>query len=132
MRKEAVYLCEKAIVDSRSNMMSLINIHGETINTAGFPIIFNSITFVVILVREENEPIGTYTGLLRVKNNTKVLIDSPVNFAFKNQSNSRVIIELNGLVISEPGIIQFDLHVNEVNIDISYSRTITPQIQINQ
>jgi hypothetical protein len=57
---------------------------------------------------------------IRVRNNTRVLLDEPVRVAFGDKQLHRTIVNLRGLVVQEVGQVHFEF-VRNNNVIVSYS-----------
>jgi hypothetical protein len=67
-----------------------------------------SITFLVILTREQTEP-EDLNPHLRIDLNGTVLAEGPFNLNFRGHLRTRGFAEIGGLVITAPGVLTFSL-----------------------
>jgi hypothetical protein len=130
MMLESTFLCEKAIIDTQTQKMSLINIIPANITPAGMPMYLPTITFVVVLCKDNTETLDVYNAILKITNNDKVLIDSPVSIIFSGTKNCNTIIELqNGLMVNEIGTVRFELTIKDVDISIEHKINFETKIE---
>jgi hypothetical protein len=97
-------LCAESVVrDVESNRMSIFNIF-EGFKSHGFPIGFPKYACFFFLAREEGDNV-TFEASLGFHLNESSLKDFPVNVNFEDKMNTRVVINVLGLVIPGPGIL---------------------------
>jgi hypothetical protein len=116
---ESTFLCEEAICDTRTNKISLINIISKNITPERMPMPINTMTFVVVLYKDNTETLDVYGAVLKITNNDKVLIEFPVSIFFDGKK-SNSIIKLQGLMINEIGHVKFELKINGFDIPIEH------------
>jgi hypothetical protein len=132
MKLEATYLCEKAILDSQTKKMSLINIIPNSIIPAGLPMYMPSITIVIVLCKDKIDNRDNYDAVLKISNNDHVLIDVPINIDFTGSMHNNNIIELqNGLMVNEIGKLKFEVQIIGIDIQIKHEINIETQVARN-
>ncbi|PJZ47474.1 DUF6941 family protein [Leptospira saintgironsiae] len=99
-----IYFCETAIVDSRTNQLSLISIF-EELALPALPAVLAKISLVIILENgnphvsdSEDTPIT-----IEIYNNDKKLYEQHSRIKYLGKTYARLIMQLNGLPIREVG-----------------------------
>lgn len=108
MLYKSLVVCEVAIIDARTNNISLINLI-EEIQAVGFPVMVPRLCFVVNIEKEAAD--GADHGLFNicVRVNTKQLITQPVTANFMGRPKARLIVDISGLPITEIGTLVVEL-----------------------
>jgi len=99
-------VCEVALVDRRTNNLSLVNIWNE-LTPNGFPFVVPRLVLVAVFEREGDEE--SPEVILRIKQEGTVLFSQSFVAQFKGKSRTRHILEIHGLVVSEPKPLVFQL-----------------------
>ncbi len=115
MLYRSLTLCKTAIVDARSNNISLINILDD-IQVIGFPTIISNLSVVIILQKESTDTESTYRFVLTMKLNEKELFSQPIFASFMEKSKSRSIIDLKGFPITSDGTLLVELHYEDSTV----------------
>lgn len=102
--------CHGAIRDAETNNISVFNIM-EEISAAGVPFFIQKLHIVAFLQRESGDtPNATVT--LEITIGDQILHSQPVDLAFGDKLRTRLLAELNGFVISQPGDMMFALKLD--------------------
>jgi hypothetical protein len=130
MNKTGVILCEKAIIDSRTNKVSLINIFEGIIRPNDFPIAIPDITLVCFLDKG-NDIQCTYEAEMSVSHNSKIIVPlTPSNINFMGSKFTRLIFEFNGLILKNEGELTFDIKIKNPEYNIKKVLKILPVVKI--
>lgn len=123
MLYRSLILCESAIVDARSNSLSLINIL-EEIQALGFPTLVPHLSVVTILQKEPTDSETRYPFSLRIQLNNKELFTQEVIADFMDKPKTRLILDMMGFPINTQGTLSVEL-LHEGNIVMSSSIEVT-------
>ena len=99
--------CENAVVDMLSQRLSVFN-YVEALSTPAFPYLIPSMTIVVWLERETDDP---ETGELTARwllNQSKIA-DMPIMIKFQERPKTRTIARISGLTLEGPGVLDVQL-----------------------
>ncbi len=113
------FIAEGIIRDAVSNNISAFNIL-EGIAAQGFPFFFQHLNFFVLWEKELNDP-DIYEGTLRIYNNSSPLIEDKYKIDFLGKTRNRSIVNVNGLLIKEPGILKASITFDGVGAEYSVS-----------
>jgi hypothetical protein len=94
-------------IDRQSNRLSIFNV-AEEVSAGGFPALHPQLTMVGLLARAADEP-AEIELFIRVKSNTKKLLDVPLSLSFEQAMRTRFVLNLSGFVIPESGQLSFEL-----------------------
>jgi len=94
-------------LDSRSNTISAFHIL-EDFNAASFPVALPRVTVVAMVDREETDP-SDIELQLRVYLGDKELFAGPFALNFAQRLSARALIEMQGIVVPNPGVLSFVL-----------------------
>ena len=101
--------CESASIDIASQNLSLFNLF-ETVNASSFPLPLQRLTVVTWAEREKDEPrIVSYKTRWLLNGNK--IGELPFELDFQDRLRSRAIIQVAGLVINEPGVLEVQLRL---------------------
>lgn len=103
-----------AVRDAQSNNISLFNIIQE-IKAASFPIFFQRMFVVAFLEREADDPSSTQASL-EIRIGANVLDDHSIDLNFGEKHKTRLVTEIVGLAIPQPGELKFTLKAGESEI----------------
>ena len=106
--------CEQAIVDVRSNRVTLFNVY-DGIATPAFPATLGSITTVMSFSRAPAEP-DRFDGFVRFSIDGEQIFEGPFSVDFEGASGTRVIAQLDGMIIPKPGRFEAVSIANDVEI----------------
>lgn len=129
MRVKLTLFSESVILDGRSNLVSIINLF-EGITPFGFPATIPKLTFLVMLEREQNEQ-NEYTGNITLTNNRHSLFNGPITINFQGGVQTRLILEINGVLIHEPGVITGRISVNGTDLVIEETININAAVNVS-
>lgn len=102
------FLCsEAAIVDGKSNRLSIFNIT-EQVQAASFPVLIPKITVTALLSKSKKER-EVASMKIHLTLNDKPLVDVPFVIDFQGKQRARGIAEIQGLLVNEPGDIKAEL-----------------------
>lgn len=107
--------CHGAVRDAQTNNVSVFNIL-EQVNGAGFPTFIPTLFIVAFVKREKDDP-ENCTATLEINLGETSLGAFPIDIAFGEKLKSRLITELQGLVIPQPGILSFELKIDNQKIN---------------
>jgi len=96
--------------DAVTNNMSLVGIL-DYVNTFGFPTLLAKLGCLFVLERDEADP-AQYQGEVTITLGERELGRSPVAADFQDQVTTRVVVNLQGLMLPEPGALRFRLDVD--------------------
>jgi hypothetical protein len=132
VKERGFFLCEKTIVDQKSNMLSLINVFdNDMLQPAGFPVGIHDISFVCLLEKDSDDTADEYDAELSVKNDEKILTPSmPVKIFFQGSKTARLIMDFNGIIIQNESGLSFNLKIKNTDLSITKTLKILPQITI--
>ena len=107
MRSILFCCCDSAIIDVVSQRLSIVNFW-EALNAPAFPISIPSTTIVAWVERDADEP-KKVEILTRWLLNKSKLADLPVEIDFQEQLSARAILNVSGLTVESPGILEVQL-----------------------
>lgn len=96
-----------AVIDQKSNQMSLFNI-SEQVNASSFPVAVRQMTVVTLTSRGPGDAKKENLEI-RLSLNGKKLLDLPFVADFQNSKRHRFVGEIQGLVLSSPGQLRASL-----------------------
>lgn len=102
-----VFACAQShSVDQRRNYMSLFNVI-ESVNSPSFPLVLPMVVVAIVLRRKigESDP----DIRLKVELDGKQLANGSCEFKFGEHITARCFVELNGLVVKQPGLLRLTL-----------------------
>jgi len=130
MKENGIFLCEKAILDGRTNMLSLVNMYESTLQPLGYPMGFSNIAFVCLL-ENDSEDIGkVFKAQLSVHHNSIAISSIPVDINFQGSRNTRLILEFNGMIINNEGDLVFELKLTDTEFSIVKKLRLLPAVKI--
>jgi hypothetical protein len=130
MNNTGVFLCEKAIIDSRTTRVSLINFFDEIIQPMGFPMVIPNITLVCFFDKG-NATQEIYEAEMSVSQDSKTIIPSvPSDINFQGSKFTRLIFEFNGLILQNEGELTFDIKIKNPEYNIKKVLKILPSVKI--
>ncbi|MDR2483424.1 MAG: hypothetical protein LBD08_07330 [Treponema sp.] len=130
MKETGVFLCEKAIIDSRVNMISLINLFEGVIQPIGLPMVIPNITLVCVFDKE-NDTQDVYEAEMTVVQNSRIIVPPmPANINFQSSKSTRLILEFNGLILQNEGDLTFNIKVKNPEYCIKKTLKILPVVKI--
>lgn len=109
------------IIDKATNQFSLINVY-ENASASIFPFSFPMFLFT-FCQREEGDAAYVDSEII-IQINTKKIFHHPVKNVFQPNNVSKISINLQGLVIPEPGTLELILLTNK-QVKYSYPISIT-------
>jgi len=101
-------VCENAILDARTNNISLINII-EEIQIMGFPTLLPHLSIVAQLQKEPIDNGDQFVFEIRIRINQRQLFAQPVTTNFMGRPKNRLILDMNGVPITESGSLIVEL-----------------------
>jgi hypothetical protein len=130
MKETGIFLCEKAIIDSRTNMISLISLFEEIIQPIGFPMVIPNITLVCFFDKG-NDTQDVYEAEMSVSQNSKSIVPPmPSNINFQGSKFTRLIVEFHGLILQNEGELIFDIKIKNPEYNIKKVLKILPAVKI--
>jgi hypothetical protein len=100
-----------AVVDQQSNRISIFNLL-EELSAPGFPAMHTQMAIIAILDRTQDEPSEPQMSIRIVINQTE-LITTPIVPSFGEFTRARLVANLSGLAIPEPGMLRCELRLND-------------------
>lgn len=101
-------LCAEIIVtDANSNALSAINILDD-MTPEGYPFLFQKINFLVVSHKAPEDP-KVHDVTIKISINEKIIFTTPSKIDFLEKDVHRFVWGIGGLLISEPGILKFEL-----------------------
>ena len=100
--------CETAILDGRTNELSLINLIDE-VSAVAFPIAVAKLNVVTIFTRDEGEPDPEATVQVKLNDNSLFEVNLPIEFQGKMRTRS--IGQFHGMVVGSPGLLRIGVYI---------------------
>jgi hypothetical protein len=97
---------ETCVIDVNTNRPSLFNLI-EEISSPTFPAAIFTVAIFTLWERDEAEPDSAAELVIRLNNNQ--LFQAPVSLAFQGTRRCRAVLSIQGLVITEPGSLTFEV-----------------------
>jgi len=116
MKLRAFVVSDSAVIDRRTNALSIFNIHGE-ITAESFPVAIPRLTIIAVVERREDEE-ERPDLVLRIKQGNDRLFEQRFSVDFQGKEVARHIIELRGLVVSRPDPLVIQLLRNSRQIAV--------------
>ena len=110
MRAKILICAENIIIDQTTNNVSIINLF-EQINPPALPIILPRMTILSIVEREESDS-EVIPFVIRISSGNQVVFEQTNEYNFQNLQRSRNILLFGGMPITQPGILLFEILVN--------------------
>jgi len=102
---------ESVVIDQQTNQVSVINVL-EDIQSPGFPLVISKLSAVFYLTREASDN-AIVEFSIRFFNNEIELNRFPVTSNFEDKLKNRTRIQVNGLVIPNPGNFSVGIFYND-------------------
>jgi hypothetical protein len=67
------------------------------------------LSIVVQLQKESADTANEYPFEIRIKNNDKLILSQPINANFMSKPKTRLLLEINGLLVTESGTVSIEL-----------------------
>jgi hypothetical protein len=99
--------CDSAALDARLNTISAFHI-AEQLNAASFPVVIPRLSVIGLFAREETDPSRNQLQL-QIHLGPQQLFAGPLHVDFMQGLLARTIFEVQGLVVTAPGSLRFDL-----------------------
>jgi hypothetical protein len=112
MRVMLFALAEAAIIDQRSNLLSVINII-EEINASAFPLLIPRSAVVLMAARNADEP-EQMECVVTAKLDQEVLFNIPTPLNYQGRLRLRYVTEMQGVLIPRAGNFTLTLMKNNV------------------
>ena len=97
------------LVDQRTNSLSLVEVH-EQFRTPSLPFVLPQISIVWLTKKSPSDP-DEFEAELECLLNKKEVGKFPVRLNFSGQNMARSIAVLGGLVVTDPGSLEFRIKV---------------------
>ena len=123
--------CEIISRDADTNKLILVNLF-EPLEAEAFPLFLPNFSVLAHFLRADTDPENP-TGTLSIKVGVTEVLTAPMNIDFKGKMNTRAIARIQGLIVTEPGIVSTTLRI-EGGVEGSYSFTFklrVPHIQVS-
>jgi hypothetical protein len=131
IKTKLTLFAESALIDARSNNMSIINIVEDT--KVRLPVILPRLTLISTICRDGDEP-ETIPGKFVITLGEVTIIESEFVYNFGGSKISRNIIEYNGFPLNNFGVLKATIDCESVNFHTEcevYIDSMTP-IQTSQ
>lgn len=128
---QTLICCEIISRDADTNKLILVNLF-EPLEAESFPLFLPSFCVLAHLLRADTDP-EKPTGTLSIKAGVTEVLAAPVNIDFKGRLNTRAIARIQGLMVTEPGIVSATFRIDG-GVEGSYSFTLglrIPRIQVS-
>jgi len=111
MRCTELICAQSVVIDKTTNQVSIFNIYENAFSTL-FPFQIPILALFIQLEREGHDPL-TNTFNLIIKLNNNQLLNQPVTISFiDGDVRNNTTVNMQGLVIGEPGAVSFDVEQN--------------------
>jgi hypothetical protein len=98
---------QSAVVDSRTNQLSLFNLL-EELNAASFPCTISGLVLILVMLRNPEEPDEAFVTVQSMQEG-RVLSGFSLALQFHRHLRTRVVADLNGLTAIGPGVIELSV-----------------------
>ena len=95
---------QSAVVDSRTNRLSLFNLL-EELNTTSFPCTISGLALILVMLRTPEEPDESFVTIQSTQEG-RVLSGFTIGLQFQHHLRTRVVADLNGLTAIGPGLME--------------------------
>ena len=101
IKAEFAHIAQKAIIDKRTNQLSVINIiHG--FGTVGFPFVVPEFSFVMRTTRDiDTDPKSVKIDII-IKQQKKELLKNLFKINFEDKKSNNTVVNIFGLVVEKP------------------------------
>lgn len=101
IKAEFAHVAEKAILDKRTNQLSLINVI-SAFGAVGFPFVVPECSFVMRTTRDiDTDPKSVEMDII-IKQQRNLLLQSKFKINYDDKKHNNTVIHIVGLVIQEP------------------------------
>jgi hypothetical protein len=107
IKTKIILLAENVINDRASNLVSIINIC-EGMKTKGFPFFIQRCSFFALTEREKKDN-ALQNAKIAISINNKELVKNDVKIDFQDKKHNRIIVQIFGITIPEPGTLTASL-----------------------
>jgi len=136
IRAKLCFVAEGIIRDADNNTISAFTLI-EGLGAAGFPLFLQRLSFFALWLRDTEDPrqIGAH---FRVNLGNTILNETRLRLDFIDQLKTRTVIHLQGLVVPQPGLLDFHMELEDgSNVDYSLEVTqtapvVAPQVVAHQ
>jgi len=106
----------RVIVDSISNQVSIIDLF-EQLKAPSFPVLVPTLTLLYYLSRDQGDPTTKDLKVVCKLSDTEIL-EVAVKVDFKGEESTRIVLGINGLTLTEPGMFQAYLMDQDVSLGV--------------
>jgi len=106
MKVSLFTLCESAVIDQRSNRLSIFNLI-EEFNTIGLPAVYPKVTVVIVLDRKSGEK--NFDITLSISQGRKNIFNQDIAIKFQGKLRIRQLIEMLGFTITDSKEVTFTI-----------------------
>ena len=128
MKLKLGLVARDVIVAQDSGVPSAINIL-EGIQGGGFPLFIQGLAFLTVWQRENGDP-DEHVGNLIVRLDNTELVRQQVRFAFQGRPLARNVAQIAGLLIPQPGILEFREEYGEQSASYQVSVQALPSAEV--
>ncbi len=108
---EGLTICETALIDSRTNLISYINVIDE-INPQGLPITIPRLTVAVRFIKEDDDQVDDNKCNLIIRLNEKEIVNKQLIIDFFGKQKNRLLLEMPNFPISVSGELKVEIKQN--------------------
>jgi hypothetical protein len=126
IRPISVLVCESALHDRNSNMMSLINLL-EQVRPDGYPALIPRLTIFVLFERDEDDGANSEARVSLFLGDQRLFEDATVDINFGEATLNRNILQLQGLVVPGPGTMFVRVMVGDAQLESYRLRALPPE-----
>ena len=106
----------RVIVDSISNQVSIIDLF-EQLKAPSFPVLVPTLTLLYYLSRDQGDPTTKDLKVVCKLSDTEIF-EVAVKVDFKGEESTRIVLGINGLTLTEPGMFQAYLMDQDVSLGV--------------
>jgi hypothetical protein len=106
----------RVIVDSITNQVSIIDLF-EQLKAPSFPVLVPRLTLLYYLSRDKGDPVAKdLTVVCKLRDVEIFKVDVQVDF--KDEDSTRIVLGIDGLTLTEPGMFQAYLMDQDVSLGL--------------
>mgnify|MGYP000541207038 CR=1 FL=1 len=106
----------RVIVDSITNQVSIIDLF-EQLKAPSFPVLVPKLTLLYYLSRDKGDPVAKDLTVVCKLSDVEIFkVDVQVDF--KDEESTRIVLGVDGLTLSQPGIFQAFLMDKETSLGV--------------
>jgi hypothetical protein len=106
----------RVIVDSITNQVSIIDLF-EQLKAPSFPVLVPRLTLLYYVSRDKDDP-ATKDLMVVCKLSDTEILKVDVKVDFKGEDSTRIVLGVDGLTLTQPGIFQASLMDQDVSLGV--------------